>query len=153
MSAHPVASRVNAVLRTGLIAGTLDILTAIIVYALIMGKVTPVRLLQGIASGVFGMRAFTGGIAMALAGLFFHYAIALVVTTVYYLLYPRLPFLHKQWVLSGVLFGAVVWLVMNLAVLPLSNFPQAPLRWAPALLGMAIIIVMIGLPVAYRAQR
>jgi hypothetical protein len=153
MSAHSVASNVNTILRTGLIAGTLDILSAITVYALIMGKGTPVQILQGVASGVFGREAFAGGFTMALTGLLFHYAIALIFTTVYFLLYPHLPFLHRQWAVSGVLFGVLVWLVMNLAVLPLSNFQQAPLRWAPALLGMAIIVVMIGLPIAFFTQK
>lgn len=153
MSAHSVASNVNTIFRTGLIAGTLDILSAITVYALIMGKATPVQILQGVASGVFGREAFAGGFTMALTGLLFHYAIALIFTTVYFLLYPHLSFLHRQWVVSGVLFGVLVWLIMNLAVLPLSNFQQAPLRWAPALLGMAIIVVMIGLPIAFNVQK
>jgi uncharacterized membrane protein YagU involved in acid resistance len=118
-----------------------------------MGKATPVQILQGVASGVFGREAYAGGFPMALTGLLFHYALALIFTTAYFLLYPHLPFLHRQWVVSGVLFGVLVWLVMNLAVLPLSNYQQAPLRWAPALLGMAIIVVMIGMPIAFGAQK
>jgi hypothetical protein len=142
-----------AVLRTGLIAGTLDILAAIVVYAIILDKATAVQILQGIASGVFGREAYTGGTAMALTGIVFHYLIAMAFTAAYFLLYPYLPFLHKQPLLSGLLYGVVVWVIMNLVVLPLSAYRMAPIRLGPALLGMSILIVMIGLPIALMAAK
>ncbi|GAA0547286.1 DUF1440 domain-containing protein [Chitinophaga japonensis] len=143
----------GAIARTGLIAGTLDILTAVIVYAVILHKVTAARLLQGIASGVFGRQAFSGGTAMVLTGLLFHYIIAFAFTAGYFLVYPHLPFLKRYPVLNGLLYGILVWMIMNLVVLPLSGFPQAPLRLGPSLLGMAILMVMIGLPVALLAHK
>ncbi len=142
------ASATSTILRTGLIAGTLDITAAITVYAFILDKATALQILQSVASGVFGRQAFTGGLTMGLTGLLFHYLIALTFTTAYHLVYPYLPFLKKHPVISGILFGVIVWSIMNLVVLPLSNCATRPLQLGPSLLGMAIIIVMIGLPVA-----
>ena len=62
----------KAILKTGLIAGTLDILAAIVILA----KMNAVGVLQYVASGVFGKEAFSGGTTMAIAGLIFHYIIA-----------------------------------------------------------------------------
>jgi uncharacterized membrane protein YagU involved in acid resistance len=143
----------NVIVRTGLIAGTLDILAAIIVYAVILDKATAVQILQGIASGIFGREAYTGGTAMAITGLLFHYVIAMLFTIGYFLVYPYLPFLHKQAILSGILYGAIVWLIMNLAVLPLSAYNRPPLKLGPSLLGMLILILAIGIPVATMAAR
>lgn len=143
----------NVVLRTGLIAGTLDILAAIIVYAVILDKATAVQILQGIASGIFGREAYAGGATMAVTGLVFHYVIAMLFTIGYYLVYPYLPFLHKQALVSGILYGAIVWLIMNLAVLPLSAYHRPPLRLGPSLLGMLILILAIGIPVALMTAR
>lgn len=140
-------------LRTGLIAGTLDILAAIIVYAVILEKATAAQILQGIASGIFGREAYAGGAAMAVTGLLFHYVIAMLFTVGYFLVSPYLPFLHKQPIVSGIGYGAIVWMIMNLVVLPISAYKQPPLRLGPSLLGMLILMLAIGIPVATMAAR
>jgi len=138
-----------AIALSGLISGTLDILTAVTVYAWIMKKTTVVRLLQGIASGVFGKKAFEGGTRMAISGLFLHYLIAFIFAIFYFIVYPMFPPLKKNWVVSGLLYGFGVWVVMNLIVRPLV-FPGTPSpNWDAIALGMAILMVMIGLPIAY----
>ena len=143
----------NVILRTGLIAGTLDILAAIIVYAVILDKATAVQILQGIASGIFGRSAYAGGATMAVTGLVLHYVIAMLFTIGYFLVYPHLTFLHKLPIVSGVLYGAIVWMIMNLVVLPLSAYNRPPLRLGPSLIGMLILVLMIGIPVAIMTAR
>lgn len=150
---HISPSAFSSILRTGLIAGTLDILAAIIVYAIILDKVTAVQILQSIASGIFGKQAYAGGAAMAFTGLLFHYVIAMLFTIGYFLVYPYLPFLHKQAIVSGILYGAIVWMIMNLLVLPLSAASRPPLKVGPSLLGMLILVLMIGIPVAIMTAR
>lgn len=138
----------KAILRTGLLAGTSDILGAIFVYAVIMGKTTAVQILQSIASGVFGKEAFTGGIQMAIYGLIFHYFIATTFATAYFWLFPQVSFLRNQKIVSGLLYGVVVWIVMNLGVLPLSNVSHAPLKLSSILISMGILMLCIGLPIS-----
>lgn len=107
----------KAILKTGLIAGTLDILAAIV----ILTKMNAVRVLQYIASGVFGKEAFSGGTATVIAGLIFHYIIAISFTNLYFFVFPYFPVLEKQKLVYGVLYGLFVWSVMNLVTVPLSN--------------------------------
>ena len=143
----------KTVLLTGFIAGTLDMLGAIVVYCIIMKVVTPVQLLNGIASGVFGKTIIGSTTVMALIGLLFHYFIAFCFTTAYFLVYPHIKLLHGNAIITGLLYGVFVWIVMNLIVLPLSNARHAPFSWIPALRGAAILMVCIGLPIALLTAR
>ncbi len=72
---------VRAVLWAGLACGVLDITAALIVYGYFGLK--PVRLLQGIASGLLGPKAFQGGLGAALLGLLCHFVIAFGAAAVY----------------------------------------------------------------------
>ncbi len=70
-----------AVLWAGFACGVLDITAAFVVYGFFGAK--PVPLLQGIASGLLGPRAFQGGLATALLGLLCHFVIAFGAAAVY----------------------------------------------------------------------
>lgn len=142
----------KAILMAGLVAGTLDILSAIIANSLWAGAFMPIRLLQGVASGAFGRAAFEGGTTMAIAGLLFHYFIAFTWVLIYFLLFPYIPFMRKHKILSGLLYGIIVWVIMNRVVIPLSQIRMGPFRWDRALINMAILMVMIGLPASLFAH-
>jgi len=131
-----------------LVAGTLDILGAITVYVWIMKRLTAIQLLQGIAKGAFGKSAFEGGTKMALAGLGFHFIIAFSFTIFYFFIFPLIPFLKKQRVISGLLYGVFVWCIMNLVVLPLLQIANIPVKWDSIVRGAAILMLCIGLPVS-----
>lgn len=141
-------SAIKTVLVAWLTAGCLDLLGAIIVYSLIMQRVTATRLLQGIARGVLGNSAYEGGTATALAGIAFHFMIALCFTITYFFMFPYIPFLKKQRILSGLLYGLFVWCVMNLAVLPLLNIANIPTKWDSIARGAVILMFCIGLPIS-----
>ncbi len=139
----------NSILSATLVAGTLDILAAIIVYALILEQTSPARILMSIASGIFGKEAFSGGTPMVIAGLLLHFLIAFIFSVFYHLIYPSLGFLRGRKLLSGILYGIFIWLVMNLGVLPIV-FKGMPMPDpAAALLGMAIVILAVGIPIAF----
>jgi hypothetical protein len=137
------------ILLAGLVAGTLDILGALTVYSLILHKGTIILILQRIASAALGQVAFKGGWAMAICGLGFHYIIAFCFTTAYVLLYSYLPFLKKHRLASGLLYGLFVWLVMNRIVLPRTKLLIPHFNGAQRLSPMALLMLCIGLPVAY----
>jgi uncharacterized membrane protein YagU involved in acid resistance len=128
-----MSSSAKTILLSGFVAGALDILAAIIVYSVIMNKVTATQILQGIAAGVFGKDAYTGGTLMVFRGLLFHFIIAYCFAIGYFILFPYLPFFRKKKILSGLLYGIFVWLVMNFVVIPLSNAYHAPFKWDSAL--------------------
>lgn len=146
-------SALKTILLAWLTAGTLDLLGAITVYSLIMQRVTTVRLLQGIARGALGNTAYEGGVATALAGVAFHFIIAFCFTVFYFFIFPYIPFLKKQRIISGLLYGIFVWCVMNLAVLPLLHITNIPTKWDSIARGAVILMLCIGLPISLIVSR
>ncbi|MEP7094244.1 MAG: DUF1440 domain-containing protein, partial [Flavobacterium sp.] len=142
-------SKKGTVFLSGLIAGTLDITAAIVVYALLLQKTTPIKILQSIASGVFKKEAYISGSQMAWYGLGFHFLIATTFAWFYFIIYPYIPFLKKNTIISGFIYGIFVWIVMNLIVLPIV-FPVLPAKHLdfPLLLSIVILMLCIGLPIA-----
>jgi len=138
----------KAIVKTGFVAGTLDGLAA--VFILSKGNFTGV--FQYVASGAFGKTAFGGGAVMTAAGVGFHYFNAFAFTLFYFAALPYLSFLRKQVLLSAILYGAFVWCVMNLLVVPLSKITMAPFDLRGASLNMVILVVCIGLPISYFAN-
>jgi uncharacterized membrane protein YagU involved in acid resistance len=142
----------KTILSAWLLTGTLDITTASIYYPM-RYEITLTQLFQNIASGVFGERSFAGGIQMEALGLVFHYLIAFFWTILFFTAYPRLTILRRNRFASGMVYGAVVWLAMNLLVLPLSNVGRSPFHVGQALIGAVILMFCIGLPNAMIVER
>jgi hypothetical protein len=141
------------ILAATLVAGTLDATGAIVAYGPMFGKATVEGIFRGIARGIFGKKALTGGIEMAYYGLLFHYMIAFCFTVFYFFIFPYISFLRKQKFASGLLYGLFVWCVMNLIVLPLV-FSRPPIFHFPAsLTGVLLIMFLIGLAIAFIIPR
>lgn len=105
-----------AIVVGGLIVGVLDLTYAILVYS----PKKPILIPQTIASGVLGMKSYSGGAQTAALGVVLHFVIALGAATVYYLASRKLAFLVDRAVLFGLIYGGLVYLFMHLVVLPLS---------------------------------
>jgi uncharacterized membrane protein YagU involved in acid resistance len=141
-----------AVLVGGSIAGALDILFAISFAG--YNGVPPADLLQTVASGLLGKAAFSGGIPTAALGLVLHFGMSCLWAGIFVLAARRLPRLVHQPMLSGVLFGAAVFLTMRLVVLPLSAFPY-PVTFKPlaTILDFLSHTFLFGVPIALAARR
>ena len=117
------ARALRTVLLAGATAATLDLMFAFSFYGVTAG-VSPIRILQSIASGVFGMASFSGGIAAATFGLVAHYVILIVAAALYYAASLRLVALTRHAAACGLLFGIAIYGVMHYVVLPLSAAPK-----------------------------
>ena len=142
----------SAILVSGLIAGTLDGLAAIIQY-MAGGKKNPEVIFKYIASGVFGRKAFTGGVPMITWGIVFHYIIALGFTGFFFWLYPAFSSIGKHPILSGLLYGIIVWAIMRFVILPLSLVQLQPFQFSKAIVPVLIIMFCVGLPVSLLANK
>lgn len=136
------------ILLVGIIAGTLDILAAIIILA----RGNAVGTFKYIASGAFGKAALEDSNEMVVWGAFFHYIIAMCWTAAFILLYPKLPFLHWNKWLNAIAYGFVVQILMSFVVLPLSNVPPRPFSLWGFLENAVILMFSIGLPAALAAD-
>ncbi len=136
------------ILITGLIAGTIDILSAI--FLLAGGDATGV--LKYVAGGFFGKAALEGGSEFAVYGLVFHYIIAMCWTAAFILLYPKLKILHRNKWLNAVFYGLFVQTLMTFVVLPLTSIAQRTPTVSGFLKNAAILMFAISLPAALAAD-
>lgn len=142
----------RAILLGGLAVGVLDIGSAILFWKLYR-DVAPMRILQSVAAGLLGREAASqGGWQTAVLGLALHFFIAMIVATVYVLAATKLPLLSQKWVLCGVLYGLVVYCVMNYAVLPLAGLGATRFSVPTFLFGIIGHALTVGLPAAYFAS-
>jgi hypothetical protein len=151
---QPLLSRslMLTIVVAGLIAGTLDILGAIVSSA--FHQVSPVRVLQSVASGLLGRSAYEGGAATAALGLLLHFAIMQVIAGIFVLVAQCVQLLNRQAVAFGVLYGVTVYFFMKAVVLPLSAFPGKPSYAVNALaVGIFVHILCVGLPIALLSKR
>ena len=140
----------RAILYATLVVGVLDAADGVVFRGL-HGQ-NPIQVLQYIASSLLGARSFSGGVATAGLGLVLHFAISLVVAAIYMLASRRVAVLRTQWVLLGLLFGAAVWVVMNLVVLPLTAVAPGPIPTAALINGIIGHALFVGLPSSFFAK-
>jgi uncharacterized membrane protein YagU involved in acid resistance len=82
-----------------------------------------------------------------------HFTLMLAMVAIYVLVAWRRPILDRQWVVTGLLYGLVLWLVMYWIVLPWRF--GAPLPSDPAAIVRQLIshCLLTGLPIAWITAR
>jgi hypothetical protein len=113
----------------------------------------PARVFQFIASSLLGSDAFDGGSSTVALGILLHFAVAFVWTSFLFLVHTTLHRYLPQFYVRAILYGLLIWLVMNLAVLPLTQVVQRPIEFTSAATGIAILIVAAGIPIVYQFDR
>jgi len=151
ISAPPRAAGrpVAAIAVGGVIVGILDLAYAIIVYS----PKHPVLIPQAIASGVLGHASFSDGARSAVLGVILHCVIALGAATVYYLASRKWRFLVDRPVVSGMIFGACVYLFMHYVVIPLSAAGTSHLSVALKSAEFVEHWFCVGLPIAFAVKK
>lgn len=142
----------SSALIAGLLVGTLDIAAACIHYYLKTHK-NPVAVLEFIASGAFGNVAFNGDTFFVAAGFAFHYFIAIIFSLLFFLITAKFPVILQFKIPAGIAYGIFIWLVMNKIVLPFSQIPSTPTNTVNIVISMLILIVCIGIPLAFLAGK
>jgi hypothetical protein len=150
---RPRSGALSAILRIGLIAGTLDI-SENLIFNYFRG-ITPTMIFQYIAGGLIGPQSAHLGMESAALGVAIHYTIALTWTAIFYLASYKLAVLIRRPVICGILYGGVVYVIMNFVVLPLTRVPhsRAPMTLASRVSGVLALLFCIGLTVALLTRR
>jgi phosphotransferase system glucose/maltose/N-acetylglucosamine-specific IIC component len=146
---QPIAYR--PILWGGLIAGTLDI-TAAVVNSGLRG-VSPMRVLQSVASGLLGPNSYKSGYRAAALGLVIHLFIAFVACLVFYTLSRKLEFLVRRAVVCGVLYGVAVYLVMYGIVLRVTFHRSFFYPLSAVIIAVLIHMFCVGLPISLVVRR
>ena len=133
-----------------LISGTLDILFATIL-TLIYGR-EPGNMLRFVASGPFPSATEMGPTGAAL-GLLVHFALMAIMAIVFVAVMRARPALLDRPVATGVGYGLITYVILDLLVVPLrfpAAFPPKPMSIATQLFAH---IVLVGIVFAFIARR
>jgi uncharacterized membrane protein YagU involved in acid resistance len=152
---------IRAVLLTGLIAGILDLTIGVLGYYVMANGHLPENILtymknvlRYIASGAFDKGELKES-TMELAGLLFHFFIAISFTWFYFLIYPSIRLFHRSILASTIIYGLFVWAMMNMVIVPLSALktPAIPPDGKKALYQAIVLMLCIALPVTLGAKK
>lgn len=146
------ANAICTILVAGIIAGILDSTAASVVFYLKLG-LSPAQVMQYIASALYGAGAFSGGAAMVIIGTLLHFMISFTIAGVYFYLFPVIKLLKERPVISGLLLGVVIWLFMNLVIIPVSKIKPAPFELNAVIISIAWHMVLVGLPISLITKR
>lgn len=144
---HPAA----AIFWGGLIAGALDLIY-VVTFVSVKG-LNPIVVPQAIASGIFGVASFQGGLRTAAIGVALEFLITFVATAVYYLASRRIAFLTELAVVGGLLYGIAIYFSMNFVVVPLSAAPHFQHTRLSIACDFIVHMLFIGLPMALAVRR
>ncbi len=133
------------------ICGVLDGISALVVFGAL--GVKPVRLFQGIASGLLGPASFQGGARTVAMGVCLHFLIAFGAATVYYAASLGIPLLIDHALLCGVAFGIAVHLFMQFVVLPLSAIGPRPFMLRTFTVSLIVHMIVVGPSIALTISR
>ena len=141
------------IVRAGLTVAALDALFALALYVVVLRVTTVLRVFQSIASGLLGRASFSGGAATVALGVVCHLTVAFGWTLLFYVAARRVPSLRHLAKSSagglalGLVYGVIIWLGMDLVVIPLSRATPTPvMNWRFWLL-LAWHAVGVGLPI------
>lgn len=121
----------------------------------ISGEVPAQRILQSIASGLYGKASFNGGAQTAWIGAGLHYLIAIVMVLLYGLAARHWNRLIEQPWFFGVLYGGTLYVAMTFVIVPLSraNTPQFNPLWIGASILAHLLIGVLCAGFARKALR
>jgi hypothetical protein len=138
----------RATLYGGLIAATIDIGSAVV----ISGH-SARHILQTIAGGVLGKPTFSGGLSSALLGLGLQELMGLIIAAIYVIGIGFAPAWRSRWIVGGLVYGVVIFGVMNYVVLPLCAWHVVPHFSVAKFLENLGAMLLFGLIIAFFAAR
>jgi hypothetical protein len=147
---NPPGRMISAIIKTGLLAGTLDICAAFL-YSYIKRSVSPQTVLQYICKVAFGKDGFTDPSAQTIIGLLVHFSIAMGWTILFFIIYRALKLAALNRILTGILYGLFVWTMMNVLILPWWNNKPFVFNAESSTINALILILAIGMPLSFMA--
>ena len=137
---------------SGIIAGTFDAIAAILLYSKQHTVHSVAGIFRFIARGVFGHAVQPSGRLYPFIGLFLHYLIALIWSAIYILIVVRLFKSGFIWA-KVILFGCLVWTVMNGFVMPIAGLTMVTYTGWSIMQSFAVILICVSLPICMISEK
>ena len=151
------AARFTKASVAGAIVGLIAITTYLVVERALANGLPLIQcllqLLQWDASNGYGRVAFSGGWTMGVIGLAMDFLVSLAWGIVFTVLYNGVPWVSRNVVVAGFVFGAGVMAVMIFAIVPIGYAPRMHKTPSNLLNVLIAHTVFFGLPVALTVQR
>jgi len=144
-------NKTKTILMAAIIAGTLDAIAAILLYAKPPNLHNISRIFRYIASGLVGKQAYLTGPFYPIAGLILHYLIALVWSAVYVYVLFRV-YKPGSVLVKMILFACLIWVIMNGFILPLSGLVSRYDGWA-VMRSFTVLLLCVSLPVSLLVEK
>jgi len=141
---------IRAIVSGGALAALLDGVCVTGLYSL--KSIPAITLWQNVASSLLGEGAFTTGWTGGIIGLLLHCGVAFTAATVFVFTARWFPAILRHDNLSGVAFGLIVFVVMNLVVVPLSRMPKRTVPLSMISMQIVMHIVLVGLPISISSR-
>jgi len=146
------SAAVRSILYGGLTVGVLDG-TAACVGAGLRSGATPDMVFHYIASALLGREAsYNGGVQTVALGVLIHFCVALGAATGFYFVSRLVPAALRQPLVSGPLWGIVVYFAMGYLIVPLTAAPKLQSTGSGMIIGICIHIICVGFPIALWAR-
>jgi uncharacterized membrane protein YagU involved in acid resistance len=107
-----------------------------------LSRASPARVLQMIASGVLGEASYSGDGASTALGLGLQVAMSFVIALIYNIAFSYVLGIRRSPLISGALYGVVIFVVMNFVVVPLSRAHPKPHWDLKSVIVMLIVMVL-----------
>lgn len=137
---------------SGFIAGTLDAIAAIILFA----HPASLHIISGvfryIASGLFGKTAYTSGFIFPLSGLMLHYLIAITWSAVYLLIFYRVFRTGYVWAKS-IFLASLIWIIMNGFVMPICGLNSVQYDGWSVMRSFLVLLLCVSLPICLITEK
>ena len=109
-----------------------------------LSRASPGRILQTIASGVLGEASYVGGSTSMALGFGLQIAMSFLIALIYNIAFSYVADIRRSPLMSGALYGVVIFVVMNFVVVPLSRAHPKPQWDLKSVVAMLIIMVLFG---------
>ena len=116
-----MSKAVRAILVGAAVAGVLDLCYAFVVYGPLSYGLSPEQVLQSVAAGWIGRDVSrAGGPTTAALGFVTHFMLATIMAAVFVTMASWVKALRAQPIGAGLVYGLILYVVMNYVVVPLS---------------------------------
>jgi hypothetical protein len=121
MEMETVRPVMRCIVLGGTVAGIVDVAAACWIYHL-----SPLVLLRGIATGLLGDSAASGGLPISVLGFVLQVGMSILIAAICVTVRRRFRLVTLSWVFTGIAYGVATFSVMNYVVMPLSAVRHIP---------------------------
>jgi hypothetical protein len=150
LRADPLRQTLLSGVAAGAAGGVLLNLYLVLTISVFKHWTDPATLMKFVASGIMGSKAAYSSHSSALIGTLIFYAIALVWGLAYAYVASTEPPLASRPLVSGIAFGLIVFVVMQVVELTVKIWTWSPFIAANSIVGH---VLAFGIPVAYIVAR